>query len=79
MTDALAPLSPEQLKAHVVAELEASARINPATTGALVAVVNRDHIQIAVATRLDRWTVELQGTYPWGGDPRLEVNVRTTW
>lgn len=73
------PLSPEQLKAHILAALDTHPAVTPRTTGALIAVVNGDHLQIAVATRLDAWTVELQATYPWSGHPRLDLTVRTTW
>lgn len=82
------PLSPDVLKAHILAELDAHPAITSRTTGALVGAVNRDHVQIAVATRVEdmitaarigNWTIELQNTYPWSADRRVEITVRTTW
>jgi hypothetical protein len=78
--DALRPLSPEALKAHVVDLLAQQPNIPSSHHGALVAVVNLDYIQIAVATKLnDTWSVQLTGTQAWTGDRTIEGQIRGTW
>lgn len=75
------PLSLQNLTRVVKEHLAKQGTMIPeGKTGALVAVVDIAHVQIAVATRIkDDWTVELKGTYPWGGDPKVEVTVKATW
>jgi hypothetical protein len=83
MTESLAPLSPlspTALKAHVVTLLEQDGTIPVGHQGALVAVVNLDHVQITIATRVgDSWTVQLTARKQWQGDAKIEGTIKTTW
>lgn len=75
------PLDPEAVRQAILAHLnDPSPALPPGATGALVSVVNGQHVEIGVATKVDQWTVELTGRYEWkGGDRAVDVTVRRTW
>ena len=80
MTEALSPLSPEALTAHVIGLLEQEGAIPKEHRGALVAVVNLDYVQIAVATKLtDTWSVALTIRQEWHGDAVIEGQIKRSW
>jgi len=74
------PLAPDAIKAMAAMYVANSPTIPDEHTGALVAIVNIDHIEIAVATRMGQsWTVNLAARYAWSGERKLEATIKKTW
>lgn len=72
----LAPLSDAALKARVAALVKNESIVPPGKTGAVIAAVNLNQVQVMLAVRAgDSWTIDLLAAYAWDGDRKVELAV----
>ena len=74
------PLSPDALKSAVSDFLNQEPVVPEGHSGALVAVVNLDKVEVVLATKVaDGWTVNVVASHTWSGDNQFSVLSKTTW
>ncbi len=73
-------LSADALKSAVSDFLNQEAVVPDGHTGALVAVVNLNRVDVALATKIaDNWTINVVGSHAWSGENQFSVLSKTTW
>lgn len=73
-------LSPAALKSAVTDFLNQDAAVPDGHSGALVAVVNLDKVEVVLATKITAgWTVNVVASHAWSGDNQFSVLSKTTW